>query len=143
LNQFKLSNVPGETMSPNDPVISARISSSQSSYLVAGDCVTLVAAEDGDIPVVEKMTSPAVAEGVLLFNAQKAKRYAGERVEIALKGSIVTMVAATAINRGVSVAWSNSTGYVSSTSGLKLGHTLDIAAATGDIIRVYIDPSAT
>ena len=128
-------------MNPNTSVISAKISKDMASYMVAGDGVNLVAAEVGDLPVVTKMSTGDVAFGVVLFNQQKAKRVALDVVEIGHKGAIVTMVAATAISRGDKVAYSSSTGYVSTTSGTKIGQALDIASATGDIIRVFIDPA--
>lgn len=141
LNQFKLTKNAGEVMNANPNTISARITSDEASYYVAGAVLKYDTAEAGDAPVMEEITLGQGGEGVLLFNAQKAKRYADEMVEVALLGSIVTMIAATAIARGASVAYAPATGYVSTTTGAKIGKALDIASTTGDIIRVLVNPS--
>ena len=141
LSQFKLSDHAGEKMNPAGLVIGARISADQASYLEAGFAVKFVAAEAGDAPVIDEIGAGEGGDGVILFNMQKSKRYANEMVEVAMIGSIVTMVAATAINRGVDVAYDPSTGKVSGTTGAKIGKTLDIASADGDIVRVLVNPA--
>jgi hypothetical protein len=140
LNQFSLTDHAGEKMNPAGLSIDVRISKDEASYYEAGNVLKFVPSEAGDCPVVEIITAGDAGDGVLLFNAQKSKRYKNEMVEFAMLGSIVSMVAATAMNRDVSVAFDPATGYVSSTTGSRIGKTLDIASATGDIVRVLINP---
>ena len=59
-----------------------------------------------------------------------------------MEGSIVGMVASTAIQRGVDVAYNPTTNTVATTSGPRIGRTIDIATANGDIVRVLIAPKA-
>lgn len=140
LNQFKLSDHAGEKMNPNGLVVAGRVSADLSGYLEAGDVVKFVAAEAGDAPVFGNITAGDAGEGVILFNMQKSKRYPNEMVEVAMIGSVVTMVAGTAINRGVDVSFDPATGKVSGTTGSSIGKTMDIASATGDIVRVIVNP---
>lgn len=142
LNQFGLTDHAGEKMNPSGLVISARVSADIGSglYLEGGQAAKFVAAEVGDLPVITKISAGEAGDGVVLFNMQKSKRYANERVELAMVGSIVGMVASTAMNRNTKVAYNPSTGYVASTTGTRIGTTIDIASATGDIVRVLINP---
>ena len=141
MNQFKQSNLPGITMNVNPDTIEAKVYASESEGLVPGDVIKFVAAEAGDVPVITKISTGELGDGVVLFNARQASFSAGDICEIGLPGTIVTMVAGTAFNRG-DVYYNASTGYVSGTSGLRNGKSLDIASAAGDIVRVLVAPLA-
>ncbi len=140
LNQFALTNQAGETMSPSPNVIAVRMSSTMSGTVKAGDVVKMNPTEDGQLPVVDKAVSGDSGFGVVLFNAKKATYAALDVTEIALAGSIVTMVAGTAINRSQLVSWNSVSGYIQATAANYIGLTLDEAAATGDIVRVLVQP---
>lgn len=140
LNQFKLSNIAGEVMNVNPSTIAVRLASTYTPAGKAGDVVKLSAAEAGDAPVVVPAVSGDSGIGVILFNAKKATYAANDMAEIALANSIITMVASTGMNRSVLVAWNSVSGQVQSTTGNYVGITLDIASATGDIIRVLLQP---
>lgn len=140
LNQFKLSNMPGEVMNVNANTIAVKLLSTLSGTVKAGDVVKLHATEVGDLPVVDKAVSGDSGIGVVLFNAKKATWAANDVIEVALGGSIITMVASTNFNRAQLVSWNSVSGQVQSTSGNYIGFAMDIATATGDIVRVFVAP---
>lgn len=140
MNQFGLTFQPGEKMNPNGQAISVRISANESATLVPGDVVEFTPTEAGDLPVVDKAESGDSGCGVILFNAKQGTFVANDVCEIAMLGSIVTMAAATNLNRGINVGYNSVSGYIQSTSGNYIGQTIDIASATGDIVRVLVSP---
>ena len=144
MDQFKLSDQAGNRMNPNGQAIEVKISKDLSSAtpFEAGYAAKFHATEVGDLPVITPIAAGESGHGVVLFNMQKSKRYAGERVTFAMEGSIVGMVASTAIQRGVDVAYNPTTNTVATTSGPRIGRTIDIATANGDIVRVLIAPKA-
>ncbi len=143
LNQFGLTNQAGETMSPSPNVIAVRLSSTYTPVGKAGDVVKFNLTEDGQLPVINPAISGDAGQGVILFNAKKATYAALDVTEIALDGSIVTMVAGTNLNRRQLVSWNSLTGYIQATATNQnyIGYTLDEATATGDIVRVLIRPT--
>lgn len=144
MDQFDIKNQQGIKMNPNGQAIEAKVSKDLSSTtpFEAGYAAKFHATEAGDLPVITPISAGEAGDGVVLFNMKKSKRYALDVVEFALDGSIVGMVASTGINRGVAVAFNPSTHYVTTTTGARIGKTLDIASATGDIVRVLICPKA-
>ena len=140
LNQFKLTNIAGETMSPGSAVIAVRLSSTLSGTVKAGDVVKYNPTEVGDLPVVDKASSGDSGNGVILFNAKKATYAALDVTEMAIAGSIITMVANGTIGRNTLVGWNSVSGLIQSTTGNYIGTTLDAATASGDIIRVLVQP---
>jgi hypothetical protein len=147
MDQFGLTDQAGVKMNPNGQAIEVKVSKdlSSSTPFEGGYAAKFHATEVGDLPVITPISSvsdPSI--GVVLLNMQKSKRYANERVEFALEGSIVSMVAATAFNRGVAVSYDPSSNKISGTTAAPwLGRALDIASATGDIVRVLINPKAS
>ncbi len=143
LNQFKLSNQIGETMNYETNVISVRLCSTYSPAAEAGDVVKFNATENGELPVVQPAISGDAGQGVVLFNAKKATWQALDIVEIAMLGTIVTMAAATAMSRRQLVSWNSLSGYVQATATNQnyLGYTIDEASTTGDLVRVFIQPT--
>ena len=142
MNQFGLINQAGETMNVNADTIAARVSKDAAASLVPGDFVSFVAAEVGDAPVIDKAALGAIVAGVVLNNPKQASFAAKAMVEIGLPGTIVTVVAGTSFNRGVDVYYVPTTGYTQGTTGVRVGIALDIASATGDIVRVLVNPKA-
>ena len=142
MDQFKLTDQPGNRMNPNGQAIEVKISKDLSSAtpFEAGYAAKFHATEVGDLPVITPLSLGDAGNGVILFNMQKSKRYAGERVTFAMEGSIVGMVASTAIQRGADVYYNPTTNTVSTTTGSRIGKTIDIASANGDIVRVLIAP---
>lgn len=140
LNQFKTAEGAGICMSPNPSTINVRLSPSFVGTAKAGDVVKLSATDVGALPVVVAAVSGDAGYGVILFNAKKATYAANDVTEIALAGSIVTMIASTGFNRGTTVAWNSVSGNVQSTTGNFIGTSLDIAGVTGDIVSVFIQP---
>lgn len=140
MNQFKMTDQIGEAMNVNPNTISARVSTNQSGTLKAGDVVKLTTTEAGDLPVIQNAVSGDSGYGVVLFNAKQATYAAGDVVEIALAGSIVTMQVSTGYNRGQLVSWNSVSGKLQSTTGNYIGFALDVTSTAGDISRVFIQP---
>lgn len=143
LNQFKLTNQIGEVMNPAANVIAVRLSSTYTPAAQAGDVVKFNATEDGDTPVVNPAISGDAGQAVILFNAKKATYAALDVTEAALTGTIVTMAAAAALNRRQLVSWDSVRRAVQATATNQnyIGYTLDEAAVTGDLVRVFIQPT--
>jgi hypothetical protein len=141
MTQFAMTNRAGETMNPNPDTIQGMISKDQTGTLQPGDCVKLVAAETGALPVFEKVALGDVADGVILASTKKSAVVAKDIVDIGLKGTIVSMAAGTAFNRG-DVYYIPTTGYISSTTGVRIGRSLQIATDTDDIVWVHFDPKS-
>lgn len=143
MNQFGLKNQPGETMNVNPATISVKVTKDlgASSYYYPGDVVDVVAAEAGDAIAVSKISLGSAGLGVILSNAKKGIFSANDMVEIGLRGTIVTMKAATTANRGA-VSYIPATGYVAATSGTRIGWMLDICNEVGGLVRVLVDPLA-
>ncbi|RTL04663.1 hypothetical protein EKK58_10155 [Candidatus Dependentiae bacterium] len=146
LNQFGLTNELGAAMNVNPSTISVKISkdfaglAADGTAIYTGYALKFVASEASDMPVMTEAASADQADAVVLFNAKKAAYEANDIVEVALVGSIVTMQAGTAMNRRQLVSWNNVSHKIQATTTNYLGYTLDIASATGDIVRVLIQP---
>lgn len=140
LNQFKTAEGAGIVMNPNPSTINVRLSSSFVGTAKAGDVVKLAATDVGSLPVVVAAVSGDAGYGVILFNPKKATYAANDVTEIALAGSIVTMIASTGFNRGTTVAWNSVSGQIQSTTGNFIGTALDVAGVTGDVVSVFVQP---
>lgn len=140
LNQFKMSDQVGQLMNPNANTISVRLSKDMVGTVKAGDVLKFIATETGDCPVMGKAASADIVDAVVIFQAKKATFAANDIIEVAMLGSIISMVAGAAINRGVAVSWNSVSGKLQSTTTNHLGKLLDISTADGDIVRVQIQP---
>lgn len=139
MNQFEMSDKAGKTMNINPDTITCRVSSDEATALVPGDVIKFVSDEVGGAPVITKISAGELGDGVILDNPRQPSFAAKQMVEVGLTGTIVTMTAGTAFNRG-DVAYNPSTGYVSGTTGTRNGVAMDISLATGDIVRVLFSP---
>ncbi len=138
LNQFGLTDKAGKTMNVNPNTIAARVSKDIAAALNPGDGVKFVTTEVGAAPVVTIIAAGDYVDGIVLDNPRQASFAAKQMVEIGMPGTIVTMTAGAAFNRG-DVYYDPATGYVCGTSGtIRHGRSLDIASAVGDIVRVEI-----
>jgi predicted RecA/RadA family phage recombinase len=142
LNQFKQTAERGQIalLCANSPVISAVVDSTEAGTLKAGDAVKLVSTSKDCPHVVKVANSDTACTGFVVFNPVKNDGIAaGDRVEIAITGAFMYMVASAAILAGASVDYAYNTGKVAtSNSGLACGVALDAAAADGDLIRVAV-----
>lgn len=128
-------------MNVNPSTISVKLASTLSGTVKAGDALKFSTTEAGDLPVMDKAASADLTKAVVIFNAKKATWAANEVVEVALAGSIINMEASTAINRGTLVSWNSVSQKIQTTTTNYIGYTLDIASASGDIVRVFIQPA--
>lgn len=145
LNQFQQTAERGQIalLCANSPVISAVVASTEAGTLKAGDAVKLVATSKGIPQVVKVGNSDTAFTGLVVFNPVKNDNIvAGDRVEIAITGAFMYMVASAAIEAGASVDYAYATGKVATAnSGLLCGVAIDAAAADGDLIRVAVKAS--
>ena len=142
LNQFQQTAERGQIalLTANSPVISAIVDSSEAGTLKAGDAVKLVSTSTGIPHVVKVGNSDTSFHGFVVFNPVKNEGIvAHDRVEIAITGAFMYMVASAAIYAGVAVDYAYATGKVATAnSGLECGVALDAASADGDLIRVAV-----
>ena len=142
LNQFQQTAERGQIalLTANSPVISAIVDSSEAGTLKAGDAVKLVSTSTGIPHVVKVGNSDTSLLGFVVFNPVKNDGIvAHDRVEIAITGAFMYMVASAAIYAGVAVDYAYATGKVATAnSGLECGVALDAASADGDLIRVAV-----
>ena len=142
LNQFQQTAERGQIalLCANSPVISAVVDSTETGTLKAGDAVKLVSTSKGIPHVVLVGSGDTTCCGLVVFNPVKNDGIkAGDRVEIAITGAFMYMVASASINAGAAVDYAYATGKVATAnSGLACGVALDAAAADGDLIRVAV-----
>ncbi len=121
-------------------VISGIVASTQSAALVPGQAVR-IADVAGSLPQFISLAAEATeATGFAVRNIKDAEYAAGDRLEVAIAGSVQFMEAAAAIARGARVEVEATGDKVRTSAGTNpiVGWALDKAAADGDIIRVYI-----
>lgn len=143
MNMIKPNNLPGLCMNPAVNVIQCRINpASTLADFTPGTAVVFspTLGSPSGLPVVDFCPSGSSGRGVVIYDPILASQLPGQVVLVAMVGSIVTMVASTAINRQVNVGYNNVSGQIQSTSGGYIGYTLDISALPGDIVRVQIMP---
>lgn len=101
LNQFQQTAERGQIalLCANSPVISAVVDSTETGTLKAGDAVKLVSTSTGIPHVVKVASGDTTCAGLVVFNPVKNDEIkAGDRVEIAITGAFMYMVASAAIN---------------------------------------------
>ena len=142
LNQFAQKvNLGQVDLGYGSNVIPGEIVSTETASLVTADWVKLSDVV-GKVPAFAKCTADTdEAYGILTYNPKDINRKAGESIEVASGGTVVYLRATGAISRGVEVAidTSETGGVTATTSAVKIiGHSLDKAAADGDLIRVHL-----
>lgn len=121
-------------------VISAQVSHSQATALVAGQAVK-VENSAGGVPKLLALASNAdITAGFIPYNLKDISYPADARCEMALNGSVMFMTAGGAIARWGNVEVVYTTNKVIAAAGVNpvTGFAIDKAAADGDLIRVYI-----
>jgi hypothetical protein len=143
LNQFGQQVVQGQLdlKGFGENVISCEIASAETATCVAGDPVKL---EDsaGGVPKVLKATADTDAIfGFIVRNLKDASFIAGDRCEIAIRGSVMYMTASAAIARGAAVESVTATSKVKTwaNTNVMAGIAMDKASGNNSLIRVYVD----
>lgn len=147
-NQFGQAVVQGQLdlhSSNQGNVISCQVASTQATALVAGEAVKLADVAGGVPKVVSLAADTEAAFGFVVRNSKDIERVAGETLEIAFANTVMYMTAGAAIARGASVEYDVSKLEVITSAGTNpvIGYALDKAAASGDLIRVYIQTPVT
>lgn len=141
INQFGMTQVQGAPdLQFNGSVISGQVEASQATAIVAGQALKLV---DNASPIPQFLAATANTDkifGFALRNLKDPSFEAGERLEVAMGGTVMYMTAGAAIVRGKQVEIVFGTVKVITYAGVNtiVGYALDKAAADGDLIRVFI-----
>lgn len=141
-NQFSMATTVGTLVSPNSPVMTVEFySASASATLVPGEMVCLGSTVAPNVTKVIKGTGLTSAYfGVVLTNPLKESYAVGERLEIAILGSVVMMQASAAITCGANLQYAYDTFKVATqtASNTIIGVALENAAADTSLLRVFI-----
>lgn len=141
-NQFGMSNTVGTRVSGGSLTVEF-YSATSTDTIVPGEAVALSSTVNGQVTKVAKgsaLTSKYM--GVVLTNALKEVWGVGEKMEIAVLGTVVYMTASAAVTAGDMLQYAYATGKVATNASVgtntTIGFALENAAADGDIIRVYV-----
>lgn len=140
LNQFAMATLKGVLsmiFSPN--TISVTVDPTSTATLVPGSFVKLTTTT-GKAILVDVAAATDVAIGVVVANQKKISFTANDSVSIAIDGSVITLEASAAINRGVSLEYVASGAKVKTNAGANpvCGIALDPAAGNGSLFRALV-----
>ena len=139
-NQFSMLTTVGTRIS--GPTMTVEFyDASASTTLVAGEMVCIGSTVRPNVTKVIKGTGlTSLYFGVVLTNPLKESWTTGEKLEIAIMGSIVTMTASALITAGASLQYAYNTFKVATqtASNTIIGIALDNATADDDLIRVFV-----
>ena len=140
LNQFNQKALKGEVDAiPNPVTISCQIPYDSASTLYAGDAVRLVSGTSNTI-LVDSVLATGIVFGFIIRNPKRTYFAAGDAVEIALPNSVIRLEAYSTISRGNQVEWLPANSRVRASAGTNpiCGTCLDVASATGDLVRILV-----
>lgn len=141
-NQRSLTNVKGALdVLGAENVISCAVASTETADLVAGQAVKVADVAGGAPKVLATVADTDATFGFIVNSRKDVSFSAYDRLEIAIKGTIMVMVAGGAIARGGKVEVDVSEGTVIASAGINsvVGWAYDKASTNGDLIRVYIE----
>jgi len=140
LNQFAMATQKGVVALIQDANrITVTVASDSVATLVPGDFVKLVTTTGKAIQV-DKAAATDVAIGVVVANQKKQSFVANDSVSIAIDGTVITLEASAAINRGVGLEYVVSGAKVKTNAGVNpvCGLALDNAAGNGSLFRALV-----
>lgn len=148
LNQFNQAPVKGELdLRFNPTSIPCEVDSTSAGNLVAGQAVKMVDDSGGVPKVVECAADSDEVFGFINYNLKNQDYDAGDAVGISVLngGNVMYMEASAAIARNAVIGIVVSGQKVKTSAGgsRDVGHALDKAAASGDLIRVLMLPKST
>lgn len=141
-NQFINTPIPGLIdLQFDGSVISGVVSNNESVGISAGQAVTMEDSAGGTPNFLAAVNNDDAIFGFAAFNLKDIVYLAGNRLEIALKGSVMYMMSGGAISRGGKVEIVASTQKVIASGGFNpvVGFAYDKATAANQLIRVWID----
>ena len=141
MNQFNMGAIKGSLASiPNPVTLSAQINPNSTDTLYPGSAVKLTSGVSSETVLVDLAAQADIAFGFVVWTPKKSSFTAGNAVEIALPNSVMNMESSGAIGRGNQVEFVPASTRVVQSSGTNKpsGIALDIATATGQLIRVLI-----
>lgn len=152
MNQFKKKDIVGvldQNAGGLNTSFSVRIDpDSAATDIVAGEGLVFVDGGANDpltgVPIVDVVAADTdIVSGARVYDLEKGLAQPGDIVQMSFRGCIQKMEASAALNRNVGVALVKATpGQVQAVgTDAQFGITFDKAAATGDIIRIIVDPA--
>jgi hypothetical protein len=141
LNQFGMKPLKGTVAaSPNPTTLSVQVQPNSTETIYAGDAVRLYGGTSATILVDFCSAVSDQVIGFVIRNIKKASFTAGDALEIAMEQSVILLEAYGSINRGQKVEWYPTGHQVKACAGVNsaVGTALDVASATGDLIRVMV-----
>lgn len=147
INQFSQTTVAGQTdLSFAGSVVTAHVSASQATALVAGQAVKIENSAGGIPNVLGTASNTDTPWGIVLRNLKDASFPALAALEVGRDNTVVYLTASGAIARGAAVEIDATTFKVSASGGVNpiIGEAYDLAVNNGDLIRVWLKlPLAT
>jgi hypothetical protein len=140
LNQFGMKPLKGVVEGVPNPTTLSVVMGPSATTVYAGDAVRLIGGAAAQILVDFCAVVSDQVIGFVIRNQKKTSFAAGDAVEIAMEQSVIRLEAYGAIARGNKVEWYPTGHQVKQCAGVNsaCGTALDIASATGDLIRVMI-----
>lgn len=147
-NQFAQTALLGQvTLAPSPAIIPVKIYiGSVATKLQAGQAVKIVNQAGPEIQVDEVDNDSTEAFGVIIYNPRKNTYVAGDTVELACSGSVITLQSSAAIARGANVSQTAASAgndpliTTSVATNFVLGQALEKAAGANALIRVLVNP---
>lgn len=144
INQFAQAPVQGQLdMSFVGPIVTARVSNSQATPLIAGQAVkgdntAPGTSQDGVPPVLSLSSNGDACIGFVARNIKDQNFPANSRLELAMEGACMYMTAEAAITRFNPVEYDTATNQVKAWAGVNpiCGYAYDAAINANDLIRV-------
>lgn len=144
INQFALTTEVGTKVGSSGVITAQFYSASASDTIAAGEFVVLSATTNGQVTKVAKgsgLTDGYV--GVVLTDPMKETFAVGDKVTVAMRGTVAMAKASAAITCGAKLQYAYASGKVATVAASAntiVGIALEDAAADGDLIRVMVDP---
>jgi hypothetical protein len=145
-NQFNQTPEKGSLdLSFHSSVVSAIVAAAQVSALTQAQAVKVADVAGGILPVISLSAETVETSGFVVRNFKDVEYAAGDRLEIAMAGSVMYMEAGAAIARGANVEVESTGDKVITAAGTNpsVGWAYDKAATDGDLIRVFIKDAIT
>lgn len=142
MNQFQQGAMKGDLYLPSSPTISVQLHASATT-VYPGSAVKLYAGTSNTI-LVDKAGANDDIFGWVIRNPKKTSFAAGDTLEVALTGSVITVESSAAFERGQQLEFVATNDLVKAFAGSNtpVGVALDKATAANQLIRMFIKSEA-
>ncbi len=143
LNQLNQTPVKGDLKAvPSPETVSCQILPTSSNSFVAASPVKLISGTSQQLLVDLAGNTDSIL-GFIIYSPRKNQYKAADRIEVAMKGSVMEMESGAAFNRGQMLEFVSAGTLVIAYKGVNsfIGKALDQASAANQLVRVLIDTS--